>query len=48
MHYNDVALGAFLKGTGWRVLWWPVLVLALHAAVLLVAVYLLFHKRTRT
>jgi ABC-2 type transport system permease protein/ribosome-dependent ATPase len=48
MHYNDIALGAFLKGAGWRVLWWPVLVLALHAAALLAAVYLLFHKRTRT
>lgn len=48
MHYNDIALGAYLKGAGWAVLWWPVLVLALHAAVLLMAVYLLFHKRTRT
>lgn len=46
MHYNDIALGAFLKGAGWATLWWPVLVLALHAAALLAAVYLLFHKRT--
>ncbi|MGE5622083.1 MAG: ABC transporter permease, partial [Bacillota bacterium] len=47
MYYNNIVQGAFLKGTGWPVLWIDVLVLAGYTAALLAAAYVLFKKRTR-
>lgn len=47
MYYNNIVQGAFLKGTGWSVLWADVLVLAGYTAALLTASYALFRKRTR-
>ena len=48
MYYQNVVLGAFLKGSGWAVLWPDALVLALYSLAVLGAVVLLFRKRTRT
>ena len=48
MYYQNVVLGAFLKGSGWAVLWPEALVLAVYSAAVLGVVVLLFRKRTRT
>lgn len=48
MYYQNVVLGAFLKGSGFGELWLDALLLALFALVLLALVYRLFRKRTRT
>jgi ABC-2 type transport system permease protein/ribosome-dependent ATPase len=47
MYYQDIVLGAFLKGAGWVVLWWEALVLAGYSLAVLAVVYVLFRKRTR-
>ena len=48
MYYQNVVLGAFLKGSGWAVLWPEALVLAVYSVAVLGVVVLLFRKRTRT
>ena len=48
MYYQNVVLGAFLKGSGWAALWPEALALAGYSAAALGLVVLLFHKRTRT
>jgi ABC-2 type transport system permease protein/ribosome-dependent ATPase len=48
MYYQNVVLGAFLKGSGWAVLWPEALVLAVYSVAVLAVVVLLFRKRTRT
>lgn len=45
MYYNNIVQGAFLKGTGWSVLWIDVLILVAYAGALLLASYLVFRKR---
>lgn len=45
MYYTNIALGSFLKGVGFKVLWVDILILAVYAATLFIAGYLLFHKR---
>jgi ABC-2 type transport system permease protein/ribosome-dependent ATPase len=45
MYYHDAVRGVFLKGLGWKTLWWPATVLALYAAVLLLVAVGLFRKR---
>lgn len=45
MYYNNIVQGAFMKGTGWSVLWLDVLILAAYAAILLLASYAVFRKR---
>ena len=47
MYYQDIVLGAFLKGAGWAALWWEALVLAGYSLAVLAVVYALFRKRTR-
>jgi ABC-2 type transport system permease protein len=47
MYYQDIVLGAFLKGAGWASLGWEALVLAGYSLAVLAIVYALFHKRTR-
>jgi ABC-2 type transport system permease protein len=48
MYYQNVVLGAFLKGSGWAVLWPEALMLAVYSVAVLGVVYWLFRKRTRT
>jgi ABC-2 type transport system permease protein len=48
MYYTNIALGSFLKGVGFDVLWMDMLILAVYAAALLITGYLLFHKRPST
>lgn len=45
MYYNNIVQGAFMKGTGWSVLWLDVLILVGYAALLLLASYAVFRKR---
>lgn len=45
MYYNEIVLGAFLKGVGLETLWPETLVLGGYAVGLVVLAYLLFHKR---
>lgn len=45
MYYNNIVQGAFLKGTGWSVLWTDVLILVAYAAGLMLSSYLVFRKR---
>ncbi len=45
MYFADIAMGSFLKGLGLATYWPQVLALALYAAILFTAGYLLFHKR---
>lgn len=48
MYYQNVVLGAFLKGSGVAELWRDALMLALFTVALLGLVHRLFRKRTRT
>jgi ABC-2 type transport system permease protein/ribosome-dependent ATPase len=48
MYYNAAVKGAFLKGTGFAVLWPQLLVFVVYAGALFVLCYLLFRKRSRT
>ncbi|HJV60935.1 MAG TPA: ABC transporter permease [Albitalea sp.] len=45
-HYRDIVVGAFLKRSGFDVLWLDFLCIAAFAAVLLVLCHALFRKRT--
>jgi ABC-2 type transport system permease protein len=45
MYFENIALGAFLKGVGWSVLWPDVAALVLYSAVMLAVSYALFRKR---
>ena len=48
MYYNAAVKGAFLKGTGFAVLWPQLLVFIFYACTLFGLCYLLFRKRSRT
>lgn len=45
MYFADIAMGSFLKGVGFSALWPNVVALAIYAAVLFSAGFMLFHKR---
>ncbi|MFA6011368.1 MAG: ABC transporter permease [Desulfobacteraceae bacterium] len=47
MYYTNIVLGSFLKGVGFRALWFELLVLALYATVLFTIGYLMFNKRPK-
>jgi ABC-2 type transport system permease protein/ribosome-dependent ATPase len=45
MYYHDAVTGVFLKGLGWHNLWWPAVVLAIYAAILIGTAGIFFRKR---
>jgi ABC-2 type transport system permease protein/ribosome-dependent ATPase len=47
MYYTNIVLGSFLKGVGFRALWFEFLVLALYATVLFTIGFLMFNKRPK-
>jgi ABC-2 type transport system permease protein len=47
MYYQNVVLGAFLKGAGWTALWPEAVILAGYSLAVLAVVHVLFRKRTR-
>jgi len=47
MYYTNIVLGSFLKGVGFRALWFELLVLALYATVLFTIGFLMFNKRPK-
>lgn len=48
MYYTNIVVGTFLKGIGWRDLWFDVAVLAAYAVILFGLGFALFSKRPKT